>query len=389
MDKIYFHVDLDAFYASVEILDNPQLKGKPVLIGGHSKRGVVSTCSYEARKYGIHSAMPMVTALRLCPKAIVIGGNHKRYHEKSVEVMSIFKQFSPDIQQISIDEAFLDMSGTQYLFGHPFQAAIKLKEKVKQITGLTISVGIGPSKLIAKMASDYNKPDGLCYVEKGREQEFIDAVKLEKLWGVGKVTQQLLKKKHIRTTDQLRSFSLHSLEQMFGSSMGLYLYNIARGIDSGIYEGESKSHSISTERTFIEDIASIDTIKKQLLEMCYEIMYRSIDEEQIAKTIGIKIRYSNFVTNSAQITPGSPIYNAEQIFDIALSLFEKKWKQQPIRLLGVGLYQTYKGKQPIQEDLFDENAKKKRKLEKIAFELNASGHTITKATLLNKDKSKK
>lgn len=387
-DKVYFHVDLDAFFASVEMLDNPSLKGKPVIIGGKGPRSVASTCNYEARKYGVHSAMPMIKALQLCPKAVVISGNYSRYLEKSREVMEVFNNFSSNVRQVSIDEAFLDMSGTTTLFGAPFKAGLTLKNKVKETTGLSISVGIGPSKLIAKMASDYNKPDGICIVEKGREIEFVDAVGLKGLWGVGKVTQKKLEEKHIRTNEQLRTFSINSLKHLFGDSMGYYLYNLSRGIDIGIYEGEVKSHSISTERTFREDISSINVINTNLLDMSLELLYRSLSEDKMARTIGIKIRYSDFSTFSAQITPDIPIYNAEQIYEYAKLLLNKKWTKNPIRLLGVGLYQTYNKGNMIQADLFDEENRKKRELEKISLSLKNKGLKITKASLLNQKEPK-
>lgn len=384
INPVYFHVDLDAFYASVEIIDNPSLKNKPVIIGGNGKRGVASTCNYIARKYGVHSAMPMQRAIQLCPNAIIIRGNHKRYSQMSKKVMNIFTQFSPIIQQVSIDEAFLDMSGTQKLFGHPYDVALKLKKKVFDETSLTISVGIGPSKLIAKLASDYNKPDGLCIVDEDRKIEFIDAVGINKLWGVGKVTQDLIKKKNIKTTQQLRSYSQNYLQKTFGSSMGEYLYKVSRGIDPGIYSKEIKSHSISTERTFENDISNTQVINTFILDMSHDVLYRSIEEKQMARTIGIKIRYSDFTTVNAQITPSEPIYCAEQVYDYSKNLFDKKWRKTPIRLLGVGLYQTYSGDIAYQEDLFSQDNKKKRELEKIAIELKKSGQLLTKATLLNK-----
>lgn len=382
-DKTFFHVDLDAFFAAVEMLDDPTLVGKPVIIGGKTPRSVASTCNYEARKYGVHSAMPMSLALKLCPHAIVIGGHYSRYIEMSHRVMNIFKEFTPEIKQVSIDEAFLDMSGTTTLFGPPFKAGLTLKKRVYDSTGLTISVGIGPSRLIAKMASDFNKPDGICIVEKGREIEFVDAVGLKKLWGIGKVTQKNLLQKHITSNEQLRAYSKENLLSLFGNSMGDYLYNIVRGIDVGIYNGIVKSHSISTERTFEENLGSIEALSSNLLDMCYEIFYRSLNENKMAKTIGIKIRYDDFTTISAQMTPNLPIYNAEQIYEYALNLFKKRWNNLPIRLLGVGLYQTYDKDSMIQADLFDEDNKKKREVEKIALSLNASGINITKATLLN------
>ncbi|MGD1821709.1 MAG: DNA polymerase IV [Pleomorphochaeta sp.] len=389
INKVYFHVDLDAFFAAVEILDNPSLKNKPVIIGGNGKRGVASTCNYIARSYGVHSAMPMQKAKQLCPHAIIIQGNHSRYSQMSKKVMNIFKEFSPIVQQVSIDEAFLDMSGTEKLFGHPYEVGKKLKEKVLNETGLTISVGIGPSKLIAKLASDFNKPDGLCIVDEDRKIEFIDAVGIKKLWGVGKVTQDLIKKKNIKTTKQLRTYSISYLQKAFGSSMGEYLYKVARGEDPGIYSKKTKSHSISTERTFQIDLSNIDILSAYLLDMSHEILYRSIEEKQMAKTIGIKIRYSDFTTISAQITPSEPIYCAEQVFDYAMKLFDRKWKKTPIRLLGVGLYQTYKGEFAIQEDLFSQDNKKKRALEKVALELKKNGQILTKATLIKQVETEK
>ncbi len=383
-NKVFFHVDLDAFFASVEILDNPQLKDKPVIIGRKGQRGVASTCNYIARQYGVHSAMPMQKALQLCPNAIVIAGSHSRYSEKSKEVMTIFKKYSPDVQQVSIDEAFLDMSGTEKLFGHPYKVAQKLKNNIKEATGLTISVGIGPSKLIAKMASDFNKPNGLCIVDEDRKIEFIDAVGLKKLWGVGKVTQKLLEKKNIKTTQDLRSYSIDYLKKTFNDAMGEYLYKVSRGEDPGIYTAKAKSHSISTERTFPCDIADINILDTYILDMSHEVLFRSIEEKQMARTIGIKIRYSDFTTINAQITPSEPIYCAEQVYEYSKNLFISKWKNLPIRLLGVGLYQTYKGDSPFQEELFAEDNKKKRELEKIALELKKNGQILTKATLLNK-----
>ncbi len=382
--KVFFHVDLDAFYASVEILDNPSLKNKPVIIGGRGKRGVASTCNYVARKFGVHSAMPMTTALKLCPNAVIISGNPKRYSQMSKKVMNIFYDFSPTVQQVSIDEAFLDMSGMEKLFGHPFKIGEKLKQRVFSETGLTISIGIGPSKLIAKMASDFNKPNGLCIVDENRKIEFIDAVGIDKLWGVGKVTREAIKKKHIQTTQQLRDYSLSYLQNSFGQAMGDYLYKVVRGEDPGIYNKITKSHSISTERTFEIDIFDKEIIKTYLLDMSHEVLYRSIEEKKMARTIAIKIRYNDFTTISAQLTPSEPIYSAEQVYKYSVDLFDKKWKHLPIRLLGVGLYQTYDGEIAYQEDLFSQNNKKKRALEKVAVEMKQKGQHLTKATLLKK-----
>ena len=249
-DPLFFHVDLDAFFAAVEVLDDPSLKGKPLIIGHKGPRSVVSTCSYEARRFGVHSAMPMTTALRLCPQAVCVPGNMRRYSEKSKQVMAIIRDIAPSYIQASIDEAYLDMTGTETLYGGQREAALLLKDRVRQETGLTISVGVASSRFIAKLASDYRKPDGLTIVPRGLETEFVDAVGLRKLWGVGRATMEKLERYNIRSPADLRSYSLQRLEQLFGRSGGGYLYKVCRGQDPGIYSGENKSHSISAERTF-------------------------------------------------------------------------------------------------------------------------------------------
>lgn len=384
MEPVFFHIDLDAFFAAVEVLDNPSLKGKCIIVGGIGPRSVVSTCSYEARKYGVHSAMPVAKALSLCPKAIVLPARMKRYAQLSKEVMNIFTRFSPDVTQISIDEAFLDMTGTSLIYSSPRDAALQIKKQVFEETGLTLSVGIGPSRYIAKMASDYNKPDGLCRVSPGNEQRFIDAIGLKKLWGIGKVTLEKLAQHTITTPEKLRTYKLETLQSMFGQIQGSYLFNICRGIDPGIYAQEAKSHSISSEITFPTDIVDRDVLFQYLLEMSHEIMFRALSEGVIVRTVGVKIRDPEFHTISAQKTPDYPIYNATQVYDLAKQLFMNKWPlHTPVRLLGVGLYQVYSGEAPLQTGLFDESETKKRTLEKTVLELQKKGKSVTKATILH------
>lgn len=380
-EPIFFHVDMDAFFAAVEQRDHPEYRGKCLIVGGTGPRSVASTCSYEARKFGVHSAMPMTQALRLCPQAIVVHGDMAKYHKVSRQIMGIFEQFSPDIVQVSIDEAFLDMTGTRRLYGLPRDAAMLLKRRVKEETQLTISVGIGPSKFIAKLASDYRKPDGLCRVSPGRETEFVDAIGLKKLWGIGKSTLDVLARHHVSTTAQLREISLDTLRRLFGQAQGEYLYKVCRGIDPGIYSGEAKSHSISSEQTFPVDIGDEDILSQCLLQMSHEILARSLEEQVMARTVGVKIRFSDFTTISVQKTPTFPLYSAEQVYELAKELLLSKWKPGiPIRLLGVGLYQTYKGDAPMQEELFDDISKKQREIEKVVLKLNSKGREVLKAT---------
>jgi len=258
---------------------------------------------------------------------------------------------------------------------------------VKEVTGLTISVGIGPSHFIAKMASDFDKPDGLCRVSPGREEDFIDAVGLKKLWGVGKVTQDLLARKHITTTAELRQYSLVSLHAIFGNSMGNFLYHASRGIDPGIFTSQAKSHSISTETTFPEDVHTSLILEQNLLQMSHEVMFRALDEKQIGRTIGIKVREPDFTTYSAQITPKANIYSAEQIYSYAKQLLYQKWHEgMPVRLIGVGLYQLYDGDKPMQEELFEDPFQKRRELEKVILKMQKKGQQVFKATNLEEDK---
>ena len=286
-DREMLHVDMDAFYASVEQLDNPEYRGKPLVVGGLGNRGVVSACSYEARAFGVHSAMPMYQARKLCPQAAFVRGRMERYSQISRQVIAILHEFSPVVQQISIDEAFLDMTGTQRLFGKSREAALLLKKRVKEETSLNISVGIGSSRFIAKMASDYDKPDGLCRVSPGKEIAFVDAVGLRKLWGIGESTLSSLARQGIRTVAQLRTYEEGRLRHLFGEAAGTYLWKICRGIDPGIHTGSTKSHSISTEMTFPIDVTDGEVLSQNLLGMSHEVMFRAIEEQVVSSTVAI------------------------------------------------------------------------------------------------------
>ena len=262
-------MDLDAFFASVEQRDHPEYRGKPLIIGVVAPRSVVSTCSYEARRFGVHSAMPTTQAYRLCPQGIFIPGDMHLYSRVSKQVMNIIREYAPEMHQVSIDEASLDMTGTRRLFGPAKPLAMKMKQRVKDEIGITMSIGIARSPFIAKMASDYNKPDGLCVVSPGKEQLFIDAIGLPKLWGLGKSGLAFLESRRIRTPEQVRQYSLEELQNLVGNSFGSYLYNACRGIDPGIMFQKSKSHSISTETTFFEDVKDEQTLCQVLKRLIH------------------------------------------------------------------------------------------------------------------------
>ncbi len=382
MSQVFLHIDLDAFFASVEILDNPSYAGKPLIIGHEGPRSVVSTCSYEARKYGVHSAMPMVTALKLCPNAIVVTPRGRRYHEKSVEVMNIIRAFAPGFLQVSIDEAFLDISGMEIIHGLPGKGARKLKTEIFDKTGLTVSIGVASSRFLAKMASDYHKPDGLTIVPPAREIEFIDKVGLKKLWGIGDRTYSRLMNKGITSTSLLRQVPKEKLRQLFGESLSEYLYSVARAKDPGIYQGEAKSHSISTESTYYPDLYSIDALEDFLFEMSQELSFRALEEKVIPRTIGIKLRYGDFSTFTYQTTPEEAIYSSNDIFKIAKKLLREKYNNNGVRLLGLVLSSVYEAEEVEQPELFAQKKEKERKLEKTILELNKKGSRLIKARSL-------
>lgn len=386
MSVVFFHIDLDAFFASVEILDDPSLAGKPVIIGSKEKRSVCSTCSYEARKYGVHSAMPMETALRLCPDAIVIRPRGRRYSEKSREVMDIIRNFAPGFLQVSVDEAFLDYSGMENIHGLPGKAARLLKEEIRERTGLTASIGVASSRFVAKLASDYRKPDGLTIVPPGKEELLVDRIGLEKLWGIGEATLDRLHRKGLDTPARIRRLSMEELSAMFSPSLADFLYKASRGIDPGIHQGEAKSHSISTEETFWPDIYDIDILKDILFSMAQELTFRALDEKVVARTVQIKLRYGDFTTISAQTTPSEPLYGTNEVFRNAEKLLMSKYDNRGVRLLGLSLAQTYEGEEIEQRELFAEKSERERRLEKTALELGRKGSRLVRLRSLNEAK---
>ena len=382
--KRIFHVDLDAFYAAVEQNENPEYRGKPVVIGASpGSRGVVSACSYEARKYGVHSAMPISIAKRRCPGAVFLPVRMKRYQEVSAEVMEIFTGFTPEICQISIDEAFLDMTGTDRLFGSVRETGALIKKTVKERTGLTISIGAAENRFLAKLASDYGKPDGLCIVPRGGELEFIDKLDLKDIWGLGKKTLQRLSDLNITTVSGLRTFSENSLISIFGNSAGSFLFKACRGVDIGMYSTEAKSNSISNETTFQEDVGDRDVLEKVLLELSHHIMFRAMKEKKKSRTVCLKLRYSDFSSTTAQKTFPHFIGSAEEIYKHSIELLDARWNgSETIRLIGTGLMSLEPADTPEQPELFGNSFEKKKKVEKAVFRIKGKGNSITKASLL-------
>ena len=385
--NIFLHVDLDAFFASVEQLDHPEWRGKPVIVGSlpTDRRGVVSTASYEARRFGVHSAMPIFQAVRLCPQGIFVRGRMKRYHEKSEEVMAIFKEYSPDIQQISVDEAFIDLTGTERLFGNPVETAKRLKAEVKEKTGLTVSVGLSSTKYCAKIASGLQKPDGLTVVPFGSETDFMLSLPLEKVWGAGKKTLSKLESYGIKTTRDIYNRSEKLLQSLFGNAMGSFLYNSVRGNESADFRAEVKSRSISAENTYEYDLTDRDAIETAILSLCNTVMFRSLREKVRSSTVSLKIRYEDFTTVSVQATSERYVSSVDDLYERTKALFEKKYDSRlSIRLLGVCLQNLEDENTPLQRELFDFGEEKKRKLESAILKAQEKnpGLKITKARLL-------
>jgi len=385
---VFLHVDLDAFYASVEQLDNPGLKGKAVIVGARpGSRGVVSSCSYEARSHGVHSAMPISQAQRKCPRGIFLPVRMERYLEASQEVMAILSSYTPEFHQLSIDEASLDLSGTERLYGPPLEAARAIKEHVRRETGLTLSIGVAPNKYLAKLASSACKPDGLLLVQAGEEPAFLDRLQLKHLWGVGEKTLERLRELNIATLQALRGMPRDILCAMMGEACGLYLHKACRGLDPGIYPEKPKSRSLSSEVTFEEDKKDLEALKKCLLELAQQLMYRLIRGGWRANTLFLKLRTWDFTTLSVQKTIKHWLTSSDEIFQLGLSLLQARWDgATPIRLLGLGAANLEDAAVPVQGELFEDPFQKKRKVEEAVTRLREkiAGVSLTKASLLKK-----
>jgi DNA polymerase-4 len=328
---------MDAFYASVEQLDNPDLKGKPVIVGGTSKRGVVSAASYEARKYKIHSAMPIAQAMKLCPRGVFLPVRMKRYKEISDKVLAIFQRYTPLIEPLSLDEAFLDVTASSKLFGSAEEIAAKIRRDVFQETGLTVSAGVASSKLVAKIASDLNKPDGLTIVPSGTEAEFLAPLPIKRLWGVGKKAQETLLLLGVHTIGDIVTLPEKLLEQKFGKH-GIGLRRKALGLDDRDVEIEHETKSVGHEFTFETDLVELEIIRRELLELAGMVAKRLRRYQLQGKTITLKVKYHDFkqVTRSSTIT--EHIADSKRIYQEVIQLLQKTDAgEKPLRLLGISV----------------------------------------------------
>ncbi len=360
------HMDLDAFFCAVEELNDPRLKNRAFAVGGDPKtRGVVSSCSYAARQFGVHSAMPMAQALRLCPSLIVISTNHQRYSENSQVVMSILGNYSALIEKISIDEAFMDVSDIQL---KPGEIAKLIQTEIKKQTGLPTSFGVSVNKLVSKIANDYGKklykgityPEVITAIDPGKEKQFLAPLSVDRLWGVGEKTQTDLKKIGIRTIGQLASYDPGLLENRFGKH-GLALHRHANGLDERPVETIHERKSLSQEVTFSEDVDSETVLRKMMLRLSEKIGSNLRHEGIKAYTVKVKYRFTDFSTYTRQVTLTEPTDHDFVLLNTAWDLFIKYWdKKSAIRLIGIGVSKF--SDQVHQLSIWDSLDKKEEKL---------------------------
>ena len=373
MSRVILHVDMDAFFAAVEQRDHPEYFGKPVIVGADPKggkgRGVVSTCSYEARAFGVHSALPISQAYRLCPHGIYVYPNGKLYSQVSKEIFEIFYEFTDAVEPLSIDEAFLDVTGSQKLFGTGPQIAQQIKNRIVEKERITASVGVAPNKYLAKIASDLKKPDGLVVVEEDKILEFLHPLDISRIWGAGVRTQETLHKLGIFTIGDLAAFPREVLDDKFGK-MGGHFYNLAHGLDDRAVVQVEGVKSVSNEHTFGKDISEPELVQKTLLQLSEKVGYRMRQKELKGKTVHLKLRYNNFTTLTRNKTLTEFTDCTQTIFDTITSLFKKNYQPgRSVRLVGVGMSGFGTGN-IRQLSLFEKETKKNSELDKLQDKIN-------------------
>jgi DNA polymerase-4 len=357
------HVDMDAFFVSVELLDRPDLRGKPVVVGGQpDQRGVVSAASYEARRFGIQSAMPLRTAGRLCPHAVFLEPRHERYSEWSDRIAAILARYSPRVEMASVDEAYLDLAGTERLLGHPLAAAHRLRQEIWKKTGLPSSIGLARTRLVAKVASDQAKPAGLLWIPAGSEAAFLALLSVRKIPGIGKVTEGALNGLGIETVAQLAAVPRENLEEVFGR-WGSALYRKARGEDTYEFLEDAEAKSISHNHTFSEDVDDLATIESTLSHLCQKAAKRLRDAGLFAGTITLTLRYAGFETITRARTLPAPTDLDQDVQRVTRELLARhRDPKRRVRLVGVSLTSLSHGEKQL--ELLD--PARREKLEKLA-----------------------
>lgn len=348
------HIDMDAFYASVEERERPELRGTPVIVGGSPQgRGVVSAANYAARKYGVHSAMPTAKAVRLCPHAVVLRPRMSLYVDVSRKIQHIFHQFTPDVEPLSLDEAFLDVTGCQSLFGSAENIGRRIKNEIFETLGLVASVGVAPNKFLAKLASDLEKPDGFTVIPPNQVQEMLDPLPVSRIWGVGKVTLRKFSSKGVHTFAQIRQLSETQAVQLFGQS-GSHFWRLSQGIDDRRVVSERKAKTVSHETTFPTDIEDTEILRAWMLDLTEQVAARLRARQITGRTVHIKVRYSDFHTITRSQSLDAASHSTNLLWEITSELLEAALptRRLGIRLLGMGVSNLEPGR-PTQLNLFD------------------------------------
>ncbi|WP_300462786.1 DNA polymerase IV [Desulfobacula sp.] len=379
------HIDMDAFFAAIEQRDNPALRNKPVIVSGNSARSVVSTASYEARRFGIRSAMPVFTAKQKCDHLIIVPGNMKKYQAVSKEIMAILVQFSPLVEPVSIDEAYVDIHGCERLFGSSEQIARAIKKTIYAKLSLTSSIGIAPIKFLAKIASDMNKPDGLTRIEPAQVDDFISTLPIQKVPGIGKNTMNQMKCLQIKTLGDIKKYNPHLLTLKFGK-MGPRLLALANGIDPSKVEPRHTRKSISGETTLSKDISDFEAVKQIILGQSQRVGKDLRKKDLVCGNVFIKLKFSDFsqITRSRKLD--TFICSSAAIFNEALSLYKKILLKKKIRLIGVGVTALKDKHTPVQLQLLQDPDNHKEQWESVDSAVDSlsekfGSHIVKKASL--------
>ena len=358
------HIDMDAFYASVEQADNPDLKGKCIVVGGTSPRSVVSAASYEARQFGVKSAMPMFMALKKCPHAVVLPVRMARYKEVSRRIMQLLESFSPVVEQISIDEAFLDVSGFDRLHESPARMAGKIKQAIYTTFGLSCSIGAAPNKFLAKIASEYRKPDGLTVILPDEVEDFINTLPIEKVPGIGVKTYDALTTINIHTLGDVKKYPAAFLSDRLGK-FGRRLIDLAAGIDRSPVCPRSRAKSLGSEETFSSDIADKNALKTILLKHLEDVARQLRNKKLKAKTVTLKIKHSDFTQITRSVTLDEPVQSAQYFRAAADKLLDNYPLKKKVRLIGISVSSLLPDNLPVQKKLFQKEDGRKENWDKV------------------------
>ena len=384
MERWIMHVDMDAFFASVEQLDHPEYRGQPVIVGGLGNRGVVSTASYEARRFGVHSALGMMEARRRCPQGIFVAGRYERYYEVSRQIFAVFSEFSPKVEPLSVDEAFLDITGMERLFSDRHSYAEQLKQRIFEKTGLVASVGIAPNKFLAKLASDLEKPAGLVLIERGQEETVLFKLPIRRLWGVGAKTNEKLCQLGFKTIGDIAVADRRQLEKFFGGRLACHLMELAHGRDEREVEPERATQSIGNEVTFAQDLTQQAQAECELLALAEKVGWRLRQAGVKARTVTLKIRTASFRTITRSRTLPDPTNFDRELYQTALDLYRQTAIGEGIRLLGITGSSLLLHEQ---ESLFGIDDKQKKLYQAVdSLKVRFGDSIITKAQLVGRNK---